>query len=739
MQQTTPARSIADLPASSDISFDHDAENSDAFSLASLALTYWQAIIKRRFLIAAIFAVSLGAGVILTMLQAPLYTAQSQLQISREQKNITNVQGLDQVSNPYDAEFYETQFSLMKARSLAERIVRDLKLDGDSSFFTAHGIEVSEGGGKTLSNDERMRREDLAARLILRGVKIDPVKNSSLVNVSYTSRSPQWSARMANAWPQEFINANMDRQFSSTADARTFLEQHLQDLRAKLDESENTLIEFGNSHNIVKLGGGRDAQGHAEEPRTLVASNLEALNAALVQARTDRIAAQSRTAAGAGAYNSDVLQNSSINSLRSKREELAGDYARLLVQFEPDYPAARALKSQMDALDAAIVRETARVGSGRQASYAEAVNRENELASQVRALKAQFDQQQRDTIQYNVYQREVDTNRQLYDALLQRYKEIGIAGTVGATNIVIVDQAKVPGAPSSPNLERNLLISLLIGLALSTAVVLGLEQMDQSVRDPDDVEKLLRLPLLGSVPKVEGEPLTEFADPKTALSEAYQSIRATMSFATNHGFPRSLVVTSSQAREGKSTTAFALAMAISRIGKRALLIDADMRSPSIHEIVGLGNERGLSNLLAGEDNSPALIIDTDYQGLSILPAGPTPPNPADLLSLDRLRELIDSLLQRYDYILIDGPPVLGLADAPLLSSAVEGCILVAEAEKTPVAAMRNSLHRLQQANCRIFGAILTKLDLHRYRYGYGLGYDYGYGYGQSSEKGAKAA
>jgi capsular exopolysaccharide synthesis family protein len=346
----------------------------------------------------------------------------------------------------------------------------------------------------------------------------------------------------------------------------------------------------------------------------------------------------------------------------------------------------------------------------------------------VAGLKGELDRQRRDSIQYNIFQRDADTNRQLYDALLQRYKEIGVAGTVGASNIAIVDEARVPTKPSAPSMPLNLALALLIGIGLAAAAVFALEQIDEGIRSPDDVRKFLKVPLLGNVPLTQQEPLDELGDPKSHLCEAYFSVHSTLAFATNHGLPRSFAISSTRPGEGKSTTALALAEIIGRTGKRALLIDGDLRAPSLHKSRGIDNGAGFANALAGEDDFPGLIHATGAPGLDLMTSGPVPPNPAELLSSARLSGMLDALLERYDHIIIDAPPVLGLADAPLIGHAVEGVLFVVEAEKTPRRAVRSSLQRLYAVGSQLFGVVVTKMDMTRHAYGYGYGYGYGYDY-----------
>ena len=712
------------------LSLDAESGKDDAGAgLKRMLMQYWQAALRRRWLIAAMIVAFLAVGAIYTILQPSEFTANTRIEISRGSKNITNVQGIDREAAAYDNEFYDTQYALLKSPSLAERVARKYNLGSDAGFFMAHGMTLPASRPGQSEQALRTVREQTAANLLLSGISIKPVRNSSLVDISYTSRSAGWSARIANFWPVEFIGANVDRKLASTADARSMLEDRLGTLRVKLEESENRLIAYGNSHNIIVLSASRGADGKTTEARSLVSSNLEAMNTALMQARADRIAAASRAHSGGGGSSSEVLQSSTIGGLRAKRAELSAEYARLMVQFEPGYPAALAVKQQIDSLDKAIARETERVSGGRKYSYAEAVEREKSLEGDVSNLTAQYRQQQQNTVQYNIYQREVDTNRQLYDGLLQRYKEIGIAGTVDPSNIVVVDAAKTPGGPSSPSLPRNVLIAVFLGLAAAGALVFLLEQLDDAIRSPEDIEQRLHLPLLGAVPSIPGEPYDGLLQFKPALIEAYYSVRASLALATPHGFPRSLAVFSTQAGEGKSTTVLALAAILSRTGKRVLIIDADMRSPSVHTLAGVANEHGLSNLLAGSDDFASLIVDCQLKGVSILPAGPMPPSAAELLSSERLELIVRRLEKDFDHLIIDSPPVLGLADAPLLARVVEGSIFVIASSETSLASARRALVRVKQAQNQIFGAVATKVDGRRF--GYGDEYYQSLNYGKS--------
>ena len=470
-----------------------------------------------------------------------------------------------------------------------------------------------------------------------------------------------------------------------------------------------------------------------------MSSDLEALNEALGKATADRMAAGSRARQrGSVGANSEALNNVAISSLRQKRAEVAAEYAKLMVQFEPGYPAARALESQMQQLDRSNAREESRVGDSIRSGYNASVARQQALAQRVEGLKSGLLDQKRRIIQYNIFQRDVDTNRQLYDGLLQRYKEIGVAGGVGTNNVSIVDQALVPEGPSSPRLFLNLLLSILIGAAIGAAIAFALEQIDEAITDPGMVEKKLKVPLLGAIPiSSEVDPIRALEDRKSGTVEAYLSVQTNLEFSTATGAPRSLSVTSTRPAEGKSTTSYALALALARSQRQVIVIDADMRSPSLHSFYGVRNERGLSNYLTGSDNVAELILKTSVPGLSMMPAGPQPPNAGELLTGSRLETLIGILLKTYEHVVIDSPPVMGLADAPLIASKVEGTVYIVEAGGIRSSLVRVAIARLLHANARIFGIVMTKFDSKNAHYG-SYGYDYGYGYGSVKSKKTEA-
>lgn len=692
-----------------------------------------------RYVIIGLTVASVLLGLVVTLLMTPKYTARATVEIAREASKITDFQGVERETSTFDQEFYQTQYGLLRSRTLAERVATQLRLADDPKFFEMVGessnrpaFRIVNGRYGVTGRPERLRA---ASDALLKSVTIDPTRLSRLVAIAFTSPDADFAARVANTWADSFIRINLERKVQATSYGRNLLERQLQQQKERLDASQRQLVAYATAQQIINLpaqGSGNNDNVTVE--RSIVADDLAALNGVLAQATAARIQAQARAEQGgrAGA-STEALRNQAINTLRQRRAELAADYQRLMVQFEPGYPAAVAIQSQIDQLDRSIAREEGRVVGSVQAEFREAAQREQALQARVDQLKASYLEDRRRSIQYNIYQQEVDTNRALYDGLLQRYKEIGVAGGVGVNNVAIVDAADVPERPSSPRLLLNLAVAFLAGLGLGAVAAFALEQMDEAIADPAEVERRLGLPLLGSVPKVAdgSTPREELLDRKSDLVDAYLAINTNLGFTTEHGVPRSFLVTSTRPAEGKSTTALALATMLARAGKRTILVDGDMRSPSVHHLGGVNHDMGLSNFLTGDDNIEALTFPMGDLGFIAMSAGPIPPNAAELLTGNRLSILLDRLLERFDHVVIDSPPVMGLADAPLIASRVEGVVYAVESHGIRSSLVKTALGRLAAANARIFGGVLTKFETRKARYGYG--YEYGYGYGRSKD------
>ncbi len=696
---------------------------------------YMRIALRWRYVILGAVAACVLAGLIITLLMTPKFTATATIEISREANQVTNFQGVERETSVADQEFYQTQYGLLQSRSLAERVATQLRLVDDPSFYQRFGVSRDDPEFQLVNGrypaSGREIRQRVAGEILLKNLNIAPTRLSRLVDIRFTSPNSEFSAKVANTWADAFIQINLERKIQATSYGRNLLQRQLAQQKERLDESQRQLVAYASQQRIINLPAQSNADGTTSE-RSIVADDLASLNTALSQATAERIAAESRYREGgrAGA-SSEALRNQAINALRQRRAEYAADYQKLLTQFEPQYPAARALKSQIDQLDRSIGNEERRVSGSLETDYRGAVERERGLKARVEQLKGSYLDLRRRSIQYNIFQQEVDTNRALYDGLLQRFKEIGVAGGVGVNNVSVVDQADAPQKPSSPRLFVNLAIALLAGLGIGAALAVALEQMDEAIADPAEVERRLGLPLLGSVPKVEGvTPRDALLDRKSDLVDAYLAVQTNLAFTTEHGVPRSFLVTSTRPAEGKSTTALALATMLARSGKRVILVDGDMRSPSVHHLGGVDHDRGLSNFLAGQDDIASMTFPMTDLGFTAMSAGPIPPNAAELLTGGRLGLLMERLYDQFDHVVIDSPPVMGLADAPLIASRVEGVVYTVESLGIRSTLVKTALARLAAANARIFGGVLTKFEARKAHYGYGYEYGYGYGYGR---------
>jgi capsular exopolysaccharide synthesis family protein len=695
---------------------------------------YLRIALRWRYVIIGMTVAAVVIGLVATLLTTPKYTATTIVEIARDAIKVADFQGVERETSVMDMEFYQTQYGLLRSRTQAERVALQLRLADDPKFFELFGVSSEapmfqqvNGRYAAASRAERVK---IAGDILRSNLAINPTRLSRLVGVSFTSPDPVFSARISNAWAEVFIQLNLERKIQATSYGRNLLERQLRLQKERLDESQRQLVAYASDQQIINLPTQSAGSNGTTVERSIVADDLSALNSALAQATAQRIEAEAQFRQGGGGASTEALRNQAINGLRQRRAELAADYQKLMVQFAPEYPAAKAIQSQIDQLDRSIAREEGRVSGSFQAEFREAVQRESALQARVNQLKSSYLDNRRRSIQYNIYQQEVDTNRALYDGLLQRFKEIGVAGGVGVNNVSIVDPAEKPGAPSSPRLFMNLLISLLVGGGLGVLAALALEQMDEAIADPAEVERQLGLSLLGSVPKVPDgtAPRDELLDRKSDLVDAYLAINTNLGFTTEHGVPRSFSVTSTRPAEGKSTTALALATTLARANRRVILVDGDMRSPSVHHLGGVGHDRGLSNYLAGDDGIDQMTFDMRDLGFTAMSAGPIPPNAAELLTSHRLSTLIERLLEKYDHVVVDSPPVMGLADAPLIASRVEGVVYAVESHGIRSSMVKTALARLASANARILGGVLTKFEARRAHYGYG--YEYGYGYGR---------
>ena len=688
-----------------------DADAGADFNIASIL----RIIVEWRWVILGATALGLAGAIVVTLLTPPLYKTQAVLEINPPQIEV--MEGETAKSGQLqDRLFLETQYGLLESKNLASRVAQDLNLASNADFVP--------------QDLEREVREKIAVGKLQQGFDVDPVPNSRLIRIAYTGESPTLAAQIVNSFAKNFINSNLERRYDASSYARDFLAKQIAKVKADLERSERQVVAYAQSAGIIETGtpgGGGGAEGEAKGGGggSLEGSSLMALNAALADAQTKRIAAEQRYRQSRSVgTTAEVDQRTS--GLRQQVGTLEAEYQEKRTTLKPAHPELVALRSRIDSLNRLISSESGRAVGGQSntllAEYRAAAAEENSLRQRVGQLRGAVLNLRGKGIQYNILQREVDTNRSLYDALLQRYKEIGVAGGIGTNSVSVVDSADPPGGPFSPNLFLNLIIGLGLGLASGIGIALGMEFLNDTIKTPDDVRDKLRIAPLGAIPKLtESKDFTaELEDRSSAISEAYFSLLTSLRFSTDRGAPKTLLVTSTRAGEGKSSTTLALAMNFARLGNSVLLIDGDLRKP----VFSGAQDRGLSILLTTDGNLSEHISRTKLENLCLMTAGAVPPNPAELLASPRLKSILNEAIEQFDIVLVDGPPVLGLADAPLLGAACQATLLVVESRKTRTKPARNSIARLKEGGSHIVGGLVTKVPKQAMSYGYGYGYGY---------------
>ena len=715
---------------------------------------YWQILLRRKWTLVAAVTLAFLVALVATYNATPVYRSKLLLQIEPQTDQFLEFQQKVSLGEPAsDWDYYQTQYELLKSRTLARRVIDQLGLEAaqkpkpeaSSSFLadlkgTVKGWIRSASAGGEGSADEAAPAKPNLEDALLGSLTIAPVRDSRLVHIQYDSPSAREAAAVANAVAENFINMSLERRYEARSYAKRFLEERIQQVRANLEDSEQRLLAYAREREIVnlddKLGG--------------VMKTLEAMSSALVTAEAQRIQAEAEyTGAlqGTGPSTLKVLDSAVIQELKKRKGELELQYQEDLKVYKPGYPKMQQTQRQITELDQQIAKEIAAIRGAVKSSYEDKVQEQATLQARVRELKSEILALQDRSTDYQSLKREVDTNRELYDGLLQRMKEVGVVAGISTNNISIVDRAQVPLAAYKPNLRKNLTMAVALGLIGGILLAFLFEHMDDTVKTSEDVESRMRAPVLGVIPLVstkrdritaEDIPLLAAKDPKSPLAEAIRSLRTSLVFSTTEGAPKVMHLTSAGPGEGKTTAATNIAITFAQAGGKVLLIDGDLRSPSLHHALGLPNTLGLTNYLAGDSQPAEIAQPTQVTRLFAITSGPLPPNPVELLSSAKMLDLLSTASERFDTVVIDGPPVIGLADALVLANLAKATLFVVDAGRTRYGALEGAVKRLRAANATILGAVNNRLGRPGQGYGYGYGYDYHYAYDYGSRDEGRA-
>jgi succinoglycan biosynthesis transport protein ExoP len=681
---------------------------------------HWRIVRKRKWLIAGVAAAFLLVGLLWTSMATPLYTSTVRIQIDRDAAKVVENGSVAPTEGGYDLEFLKTQYELLQSRNLAERVATLTHLAGDPDFNNQTRYSLANVfRGADQSAVQQADRHHSAALIILERRVVRPLAGSRLVDVSYSDPNPERAQRVAAAYGEAFIAFNFDKRFQANSYAKTFLEDKIKQLKLRLEDSEKALLEFAKKEQIVST----------TDKISIAESNLASANAALGSIIAERIKNEQlwKQVENATAINfPQLLSNKLIDELRSRRNQILADYQEKSGTFQPSYPEMVQITNKIKEIDRQLAAEFKTIKSSLKAAYEALLSQENEMKERIQALRADMLDLQQRSIQYNILKREVDTTRSLYEGLLQRFKEVDVASGVGAVNVFIVDKAELPRSPSSPVMSKALVLSLTLGLSAGLTAAYVAERFDDIIYTPEEVESAFAFPLLGIIPKAR-QPFSfraELENTRSPLAEAYRSLCTVLQFSTATGLPRSLLITSSAPTEGKSTTAAFVARHFATLGLKVLLIDADLRNPSLHKTMDLDNNIGFSNYLTGKCEVRAAVQGTSLDNLFFMASGPLPPHAPELLASSQLPSLLSAGVNGFDLIVIDAPPVAGMADALVLSNVAAATVFVVAAGQSRKGSIRHALKRLELVRSPVVGAVITKLDAkadsyYRYEYLYG--------------------
>jgi capsular exopolysaccharide synthesis family protein len=692
----------------------------------------WAAFYRSRYWIGAIFVLALVGAILFTLLATPYFSSSASIEIRQEAEKVLGTEAdRESASSRLDTErFLQTQLDIIRSRSVATTVAENLGLFRGDAFLEA--MHAKESAPSRVLSARETHREDVL-RVLNKNLSVEYTGDTRIAVLTFTSPDARLAARVANGYADAFIRNSLQRRASSSNYALDFLRQQLAEAQERLQQSERAAIDYARRTRIVDASNAASS-GDQPQPQSLVTAQLVQLNGAYATTTAQRIEAEQKwrtTAALPLLSIPEVLSNQAIQQLIQQRAVLEAKYQEQLANRQKDFPQVRELAAQVNEINSQIRSLASSIRSSIKSNYDAALARERQIASNLDTLKNNTLSEQNNTIQLSILRRGADTNRQQYDALLRRYNALNAEAGVQTNNLTIVDRAEVAEKASWPKLSLSLGVAMALAVLLSAAFVVGREQLLDSVRTPHDVTDRVNMALLGAIPVAE-DLMLAVQDVKSPTNEAITSTRASLSLATSGGVPRTMMFTSAQAAEGKSSTCFALARSFARLGKSVIVLDMDLRRPNAHRLFSLDNEVGVTSVLTDQVPLEEAIKATDLPGLSLMTAGPIPPNPSDFLDGTRVSNLLDELKRRYDVVMVDSAPVLGLADAVLLASHVEAVIFIIEAGRNSIRGAQHAVSRLVDSGGNVVGVILTKFDPVKLGYGGHSDYGYNYGYDYSS-------
>ena len=716
----------------------------------SILREYLRVLIKRKWIVLGTLVAIFGASLIATLRITPIYDAVGSIAINKPDPMLQNLRDPSNAGvDYYDPTDLDTEVRILRSDLLALQVIKQLNLDQLPEFG---GRGVPSSASLTLTTDA-LEADSIRANTLLGAFKgslrvaLEP--NTRIIDIHYRSPNKELAARVVNTLANTYIEQNFKTRFESTMQASDWLSRQLVDLQMKVETSQEKLVKYQKEHQILGI----------DEKQNITTAKLDELNKELTAAESQRMEKESiyrladsgdtdSAAAIAGGISSKVTGSTSglLDKLQAAKADLNIQIAQFSTQFGPSYPKLAELNNQVKEIDSQIQSEMKKVSSRLRGDYLAALQRENMLRAALEEQKQQENKLNESAIEYSLLKRDFETNRTLYEGLLQKLKEAGVTAGLRSNNIRQVDIARTPEAPAEPNIPRNLGFALALGLTSGIGLAFLLEGIDNTVRTPEQAQAISGLPSLGMIPlgsrtssetnptglsvaaSKEAVELITISRPQSQMSESYRALRTSLLLTSLGAPPKTILITSALPQEGKTTTSINTATVLAQKGTRVLLIDADLRRPSIHKTLGMGPRVGLSNVLTGGTTvQQATVRSSVLPNLFILPAGTPPPNPAELLASSQMMDILAELRDQYDHIIVDTPPTLSVTDAVVLSTRADAVVLVIRSGQTTKPALRRSRDILAQVNARVAGVLLNAVDLDSPDYYYYYEYQGKYG------------
>lgn len=733
---------------------------------------YWRILKKRQWVIITFFVIIVVSVTITTFLSSPTYKGTTRILIEKDTPNILSFQEV-LAFDTSDTDYYQTQYTILKSRSLARAVLEQLGMlqqaEIENAGFSVRGL-LNEvlflvGLKEPLTDEAKQRlvEQQRIDNFLNDTISIEPIKGSWLVDISAVSKNPELAARIANMLVETYIKQTLGSKLSASKDAAGWLEEQLKTSQKKVAESEAALLAYKEKYGIISF----------EDRQNIVTQKLSELNTAVNNARIKRIGVEAQyrqiqeylrgeaTASTSETISkletlSQVINNPFIQNLKAELSNLEVDQSELLKKFRSKHPNVIAVQSQINSIRSRINAEVRQIITSIKNEYELALAQEEEMRAALEEQKQEALDLNQKAISYAVLEREAESNKRVYDTLLQRTKETNVTEQLETINIRVIDQASVPTYPIAPRKKLNIFLAMIVGLVGGAALAFFFEFLDNTIKSPDDIQHYLNMPFLGFIPKVaylgngngngvpahRGKPnpvdTVVALDPKSTVSEAYRSLRTNVMFSSLEHGPV-LLVTSAGPTEGKSITVANLAITMAQSGSKTLIIDCDLRKPRMHRIFNIpGSTDGITEMIVnlGSNGMKVAVKRTKIENLDIIPCGQIPPNPSELLSSERTKFLIQALSKKYDRILIDSPPVNVVTDPVILSQIVDGVVLIVRAGQTSRDVARRARDQLLAVKARLLGGVLNSVDLQKDHYYY-YSYYHNYYYQENDDENGK--